>query len=225
MGALGDSFYEYLLKAWIQSNKEDVEAKDMYDEAMQNVITHMLMKSSTGLLYFSDLKYERVEHKMDHLACFSGGLLGLDATLSERRSSDANQEDLNKKHMRIAEGITNTCHESYDRSATKLGPEAFRFNDGVEARARTRAEKYYILRPETIESYFYMWRLTKDRKYRDWGWEAVQALEKHCRVENGYSGIKDVYNEQSSKDDVQQSFFLAETLKVSKNLVLGTCAY
>lgn len=41
----------------------------------------------------------------------------------------------------------------------------------------------------------------------------LQALEKYCRVENGYSGLKDVYNSNSAKDDVQQSFFIAETLK------------
>lgn len=40
-----------------------------------------------------------------------------------------------------------------------------------------------------------------------------QALEKHCRVEGGYSGIRDVYQENPTLDDVQQSFFLAETLK------------
>ena len=75
-------------------------------------------------------------------------------------------------------------------------------------------EKYYILRPETFESYFIMWRLTHDQKYRDWGWDAVQALEKHCRSANGYSGLKNVYLDEPQKDDVQQSFFLAETLKV-----------
>ena len=36
--------------------------------------------------------------------------------------------------------------------------------------------RYYILRPETFESYFIMWRLTKDPKYREWGWEAVQVF-------------------------------------------------
>ena len=36
-------------------------------------------------------------------------------------------------------------------------------------------ERYYILRPETFESYFILWRLTHDQKYRDWGWEAVQV--------------------------------------------------
>lgn len=38
-------------------------------------------------------------------------------------------------------------------------------------------------------------------------------MEKHCRVEGGYSGLKNVYQVDGPKDDVQQSFFLAETLK------------
>lgn len=78
-----------------------------------------------------------------------------------------------------------------------------------------KSEQYYILRPEVIEGWFYMWRVTKDRKYRDWAWEAVQAIEKHCLVPDGdgYSGISNVDDDQSKQDDVQQSFFLAETLK------------
>lgn len=83
--------------------------------------------------------------------------------------------ELSPKYIEIAEGITNTCHESYDRTATKLGPESFRFTDAIEAKAIRTADKYYILRPEVIESYFYMWRLTKNKKYREWGWEAVQV--------------------------------------------------
>lgn len=71
----------------------------------------------------------------------------------------------------------------------------------------------YILRPETVESYFIMWRLTHDQKYRDWGWEVVQALELNCRTKYGYSGIKNVYANPVQHDNIQQSFFLAETLK------------
>ncbi len=41
----------------------------------------------------------------------------------------------------------------------------------------------------------------------------LQALQTHCRTDSGYTGIKDVYQARSPKDDVQQSFFLAETLK------------
>ncbi|XP_058443500.1 mannosyl-oligosaccharide alpha-1,2-mannosidase IA isoform X1 [Malaya genurostris] len=205
LGALGDSFYEYLLKAWIQSGHEDNEAREMFDDAMQAIIQHMIRTSPGGLTYVSDLKFERLEHKMDHLACFAGGLFGLGATTLSNQYSD--------KYMEIGEGITNTCHESYVRTYTRLGPEAFRFNDGVEAKALKTGEKYYILRPETFESYFVMWRLTHDQKYRDWGWDAVQALENHCRTPNGFTGLKNVYLTDPQKDDVQQSFFLAETLK------------
>lgn len=42
----------------------------------------------------------------------------------------------------------------------------------------------------------------------------LQALEKHCRAEAGYSGIQNVYMETPQKDDVQQSFIFAETFKV-----------
>ncbi|KAF4520938.1 hypothetical protein B566_EDAN008913 [Ephemera danica] len=205
LGALGDSFYEYLLKAWLQSGRTDGEARHMFDSAMQPLMTHMIRNSNSGLVYVSDMKFDRLEHKMDHLACFAGGLFGLAS-----RTLDNN---LSVRYMEVAEGLTNTCHESYIRTTTGLGPESFRFTDAIEAKALKSSEKYYILRPETIESYFIMWRLTKNQKYRDWGWEAVQALEKYCRVEWGYSGIKNVYADEPQKDDVQQSFFLAETLK------------
>ncbi|XP_053603415.1 mannosyl-oligosaccharide alpha-1,2-mannosidase IA isoform X2 [Plodia interpunctella] len=206
LGALGDSFYEYLLKAWLLSGKRDNEARIMFDIAMEAALDKMLKVSPGGLSYLAELKYGRVfEDKMDHLSCFSGGMFALASTTLENTQSE--------RYMDVAKKLTHTCHESYDRSETKLGPEAFRFTGAVEARAQKSNEKVYILRPETFESYFIMWRLTKDQKYRDWGWEAVQALEKHCRVEGGYSGLVNVYHQRPQGDDVQQSFFLAETLK------------
>jgi hypothetical protein len=43
---------------------------------------------------------------------------------------------------------------------------------------------------ETVESYFILWRLTHDRRYREWGWEAFQAIERHCRHHVGYAGLR-----------------------------------
>lgn len=77
--------------------------------------------------------------------------------------------------MSVAEGITKTCHEAYNRSMAKLAPESFRFSDALEAKALKNSDKYYILRPETVESYFTLWRLTGDSKYRKWGWEVVEV--------------------------------------------------
>lgn len=72
MGGLGDSFYEYLLKSWLQSGKTDVEAREMFDDAMKAIFQYMLQTSPNGLIYISDLKYEKTEYKMDELACFAG---------------------------------------------------------------------------------------------------------------------------------------------------------
>lgn len=35
VGGLGDSFYEYLLKAWLMSDRTDGEARKTYDDAIE----------------------------------------------------------------------------------------------------------------------------------------------------------------------------------------------
>uniref|UniRef100_A0A674DKR2 alpha-1,2-Mannosidase n=1 Tax=Salmo trutta TaxID=8032 RepID=A0A674DKR2_SALTR len=202
IGGLGDSFYEYLIKSYLMSDKTDEEAKTMYYSALEAIEANLVQKSPGGLTYMAEWRGGILDHKMGHLACFSGGMvvIGADDGAPEKR----------QHYLDLAAEITHTCHESY---TTKLGPEAFRFDGGVEATATRLSDRYYILRPEVIESYMYMWRLTHDPKYREWGWEAVEALEQHCRVEAGFSGIRDVYAQTVSHDNMQQSFFLSETLK------------
>nr|XP_015204417.1 PREDICTED: mannosyl-oligosaccharide 1,2-alpha-mannosidase IC [Lepisosteus oculatus] len=205
IGGLGDSFYEYLIKSYLMSDKTDEEAKKMYYNALEAIETNLVQKSPGGLTYFAEWRGGILDHKMGHLACFSGGMIAIGA--------EDGEAEKHQHYMDLAGEITHTCHESYTRSTTKLGPEAFRFDSGSEAMATRLSDRYYILRPEVVESYMYMWRLTHDLKYRQWGWEAVQALEKHCRVEAGFSGIRDVYTSTPVHDNMQQSFFLAETLK------------
>lgn len=38
------------------------------------------------------------------------------------------------------------------------------------------ADRHNLLRPETVESLFYLYRLTGDRKYQDWGWEILHSF-------------------------------------------------
>lgn len=73
----------------------------------------------------------------------------------------------------------------------------------------------YILRPEVIESYLMLYRITGDKKYRDWGWDAAQAIQKYTKAGpgRGYSGIRNIDSQNPEQDDTQQTFFLAETLK------------
>lgn len=69
------------------------------------------------------------------------------------------------------------------------GPESFKFTDTLEAKAYRSQDKYYILRPEVVESYFYLWRITKDPKYRDWAWDYVQVSTR--RTSSGIRGSLD----------------------------------
>lgn len=209
IGALGDSFYEYLLKLYLYENKKDQALFDMYIKSMEAIKKSMLdVSSKDKLAYFGDLRSGRIEKKMGHLACFTGGLLALTSI----HASTVREKD---DYMSLAKNVTNTCHESYMRTATGIGPEYFHFErDNEEAMSVKNDEKVFLLRPEVAESYFYLWRLTKDVKYREWAWEIVLALEKHCRTESGYTGLSDVYQSVNTpKDNVMQSFFIAELLK------------
>ena len=58
-----------------------------------------------------------------------------------------------------------------------------------------------------------MYRLTKDERYREWGWKIFQAFEKYTKVQRGgYASLRSVYTPGSFRDRME-SFFLAETLK------------
>ena len=112
-------------------------------------------------------------------------------------------------YIQLGADITETCSLSYRNSPSHIGSERF----CIDQKVKPCNPGYYILRPEVIESYFYLWRSTKKQKYRDWAWEAAQAIEKHCKSNYGYSGLKDVLQSMPQKDNLQRSFFLAETLK------------
>ena len=50
----------------------DLQAKRLFDEAALDVEKQLVKVSKSGLTYFAEYKYGRLEHKMDHLACFAG---------------------------------------------------------------------------------------------------------------------------------------------------------
>uniref|UniRef100_A0A7E4ZXP7 alpha-1,2-Mannosidase n=2 Tax=Panagrellus redivivus TaxID=6233 RepID=A0A7E4ZXP7_PANRE len=206
LGAMGDSFYEYLIKSYILTNKTDSQALKMHVGASEAIQANMLFTSKSGLKYLAELRnLNTPEHKMGHLACFVPGMFALESVNEANSTRKATL-------LQLAEDLANTCHESYIRTKTHIGPEMFYFNDYDDATSK-RGENGYVLRPEVLEGFFYLWRLTGNQKYKDWIWDAVLAIEKYCKAPAGYSGIRDVNSDKPNQDDVQQSFFLAETLK------------
>ena len=68
-----------------------------------------------------------------------------------------------------------------------------------------------MLRPENIESAYYLFHFTKDKKYLEMGKYMFQSIIDNCRLDEGYTALKSVVTKE--KADKMYSFFLAETLK------------
>ncbi|KAI1505063.1 glycosyl hydrolase family 47-domain-containing protein [Biscogniauxia marginata] len=73
--------------------------------------------------------------------------------------------------------------------------------------------KRYILRPEAIESVWYMYRITGDTYWQDKGWKMFNAIVSQTRTEAGNSAIDNVLVKNSDKVNEMESFWTAETLK------------
>ncbi|KAI1336138.1 glycoside hydrolase [Xylariaceae sp. FL0016] len=71
----------------------------------------------------------------------------------------------------------------------------------------------YILRPEAIESVFYMLRMTGDSRWMDKAWDMFTAVEKFTRTSYASAALDDITYKKPSQVDSMESFWLAETLK------------
>ena len=69
----------------------------------------------------------------------------------------------------------------------------------------------YHLRPEIIESTYYLHHFTGDPEYRRMGETMFDNFVKHCRIESGYAALSNVVTKE--KRDEMESFALAETFK------------
>ncbi|XP_033102100.1 endoplasmic reticulum mannosyl-oligosaccharide 1,2-alpha-mannosidase-like isoform X2 [Anneissia japonica] len=208
-GARGDSYYEYLLKQWVQTSKSEQMFVDDYLEAMAGAKEKLVRTSEPNKLTFVGelLSGDRFSAKMDHLACFLPGTLAL-----------GYKNGLDEWHLQLAKDLMHTCYQTYAFTATKLSPEISHFNMVPGARTDDiiikPADAHNLLRPETIESLLYLYRITGDKFYRQWGWEIFQAFERHTKLPYGYSSISNVQNAKNPGiRDKMESFFLGETLK------------
>jgi ER degradation enhancer, mannosidase alpha-like 2 len=69
----------------------------------------------------------------------------------------------------------------------------------------------YPLRPEIVESTYYLYHFTRDPKYLRMGETMWRDFVKYCRTDEGYAALKSVVTKE--KNDSMQSFLFAETFK------------
>ncbi|XP_043701781.1 mannosyl-oligosaccharide 1,2-alpha-mannosidase MNS3 [Telopea speciosissima] len=241
LGSRGDSYYEYLLKVWLQQGtNRDGNLKylhEMYEESMKGVRNLLVRKSiPKGLVFVGELPYGSkgaFSPKMDHLVCFLPGTLALGATkgITKRKAMEENMltfEDL--ENLKLAEDLAKTCFEMYSVTSTGLAPEIAYFHiegdteGGLDGGNKSseyvndiiikQADRHNLLRPETVESLLVLYRVTEDPKYREWGWQIFEAFENYTKIDSGgYSSLDDVTHLPPQRRDKMETFFLGETLK------------
>jgi len=67
------------------------------------------------------------------------------------------------------------------------------------------------LRPEMVESTYYLYHYTKDPQYLQMGKTIFDDFVKYCKTDEGYAALQSVVTKE--KSDSMQSFLFAETFK------------
>lgn len=246
LGSRGDSYYEYLIKQYLQTSKQEPIYLEMWEEALKGVRKHLVTYTkSSGFTIIGERPSglnNGLSPKMDHLVCFMPGTIALAATggLTE---SEAKQKSTwtkqNEDDMQLARELMQTCWGMYKWMATGLAAEItyFKIDDpplpesaphkppmtfDPDPQAQWRKDfdvhgmdSHNLQRPETVESLFYMWRITGEPKYRDWGWEMFKSFMNYTAVEDGggFTSLSNANTIPPVTRDNMESFWLAETLK------------
>jgi mannosyl-oligosaccharide alpha-1,2-mannosidase len=108
----------------------------------------------------------------------------------------------------LAIELGETCWMLYERSPSGLAADAVAFDESLEPDGFRPLAEEYPLRPETVESFVYLWRLTRDSVWRERGWRIFEALQVRCRTNSGFASLKG-----HLREDSMPSYWLAETLK------------
>ncbi|TFK73471.1 glycoside hydrolase family 47 protein [Pluteus cervinus] len=219
-GGGSDSYFEYLIKYARLSNTQDPTFVNQWLTAVDSSIKTLAKKSTVGNhLYLADYDSSgTIRHVGSHLACFHGGNWIFGGRL-------LNNETIVNYGLQLADA----CWNTYAGTATGIGPEAFGFmssdgnytGDGQSAEQATfyNQKGFYIrdgsydLRPEVLESNFYAWRATGDKKYYNRAVTALQSFLKYLPAGVAYDAREDVNDVHSGTYDHMESFWFAEVLK------------
>jgi glycosyl hydrolase family 47 len=180
-----DSYYEYLWKCWLLFGDKD--CRDMW-EASIPAVNKYLADEIRGELWYghTDMQTgERTKTTYGALDAFFPGLLALSGDLERARRLQASSFKMWNLH-----GIE---------------PETLDYKT-----MRVLAGSYH-LRPEIIESTYYLYHYTGDPDYRRMGEKMFDDFVKYCRADSGCAALADVVTKQQL--DEMQSFVLAETFK------------
>ncbi|MEA2164389.1 MAG: degradation enhancer, mannosidase alpha-like 2 [Thermoanaerobaculia bacterium] len=180
-----DSYYEYVLKCARLFGDKDCQS--MWSTSIRALNKHLADEAPSGLWYGEvDMNTgQRTAPEFGALHAFLPAILNLGGDVKRARRLE----------------------ESCFRMWTMKGIEP----EVLDYRAMTIKSPGYQLRPEIIESAYYLYRSTHDKRYLMMGQTFFDSIVAHCRTDAGYTILKSVVTME--KGDLMPSYFLAETLK------------
>lgn len=185
IGAYIDSYYEYLYKSWLLFGDQDFKtAFDTHNKAIKKLL---ISKTDHGwFMHQVDMNTgKELSTTYGALEAFYAGLCAFSGDIETgKQIQEANY---------------------YMWTHFNIEPEEFNFTTDSITSA------YYILRPENLESCFYMYRLTGQLKYLWQGKVMVESILDHCKNDVGFASLKNVQTYE--KTNSMESFFFGETLK------------
>lgn len=217
-----DSLYEYLPKMYALLGGLDNEYKEMALRALDTAKEELLFRPRTpngddvlmaGNLVSSKHEVARA-YEMQHLTCFAGGMYSLAGKLFSRRD-----------FVDLGSRLTSGCIWAYDSFPTKIMPEIVELLPcesltgpcSYPTMAMPRGQKTnlpggfvrvrdprYSLRPEAIESIFYMWRITGDNVWREAAWRMWEAIVKEAETDLAFASLEDVRIVGGPKEDYME---------------------
>jgi mannosidase alpha-like ER degradation enhancer 2 len=193
-----DSYYEYLLKCWILFG--DTDCRTMWENSVTKLHTYladegenMSRKNASGPIIYGDLWYGHADMNTGRRTATTSG--ALDAFFPAVLALDG---DLNR-----ARALQDSMFRMWE--ANGIEPEVYDYKTAKVNNAG------YPLRPEIIESTYYLYQYTNDAKYLAMGKQMFEDLVKYCRTPEAYAGLKSVVTKE--KADYMHSFLFAETFK------------
>ncbi|KAJ2599781.1 hypothetical protein GGF39_002090 [Coemansia sp. RSA 1721] len=220
-GGGGDSFYEYLIKTYILSDFMLQRNLELWTESIQAFKQYAVARSNQGSLFTGFVDGAKFYPYTDTFTNFIPGTLALASKIVGSET-----------YFKLAVDLLDGGYTTFDNMPSALGAEAIRFvrdnvpSDYLMLRENAKQQvseygfalerEYYLLRPELIESHFYLYRMTGNTTYSDRVWKIWQGIQRNCRVADGYVGTADVSVDASASGtmnsiDSTESFFFAET--------------
>ncbi|MEP6568165.1 MAG: glycoside hydrolase family 47 protein [Acidobacteriota bacterium] len=188
-----DSYYEYLLKCWLLFGDEDCHRMWLDSIAAINKYLADSPEQETNRGPSLELWYGHADMNTGKRAATTYGALDAFFPAVLALSGDLTRaKDLQHSSFRMWK-LQNIEPEEVDYMTMKI------------------THPGYPLRPEIVESTYYLHQYTKDPDYRLMGGQLFRDFVKYCRTDAGYAALKSVITKE--KSDSMQSFLFAETFK------------